>query len=392
MDFKLTDEQQQLRDTLVRLVQKDYGFDKRRAILKSPHGTSREVWQQFAEMGLTAIGLPEAHGGLGGNAVDTMVVMEVFGRALVVEPYLATVVLGAGLVAQGGSAEQQAQILPAVAAGERLLALAHGEPGARYALSHVATTARKQGEGYVLDGAKTVVLHGAQADTLIVSARTGGSERDAQGISLFLVDRGAAGLTVKDHPTHDGQRAAEVRLDQVKVPAGALLGKDGQGHALLDAAVARGIAALCAEAVGAMAALIEITLAYIKTRKQFGVPIGSFQVLQHRMADMLMVAEQARSMSYLAAAKADSTDAAERRRAIAAAKALVGQAARFVGQQAVQLHGGIGVTDEVNVSHYFKRLTLINATFGDADHHLGAFSDRLLDEAAAAPARKSAAA
>lgn len=392
MDFKLTDEQQQLRDTLVRLVQKDYSFDKRRAILKSPDGYGREVWQQFAEMGLTAIGLPEAHGGLGGNAVDTMVVMEVFGRALVVEPYLATVVLGAGLVAQGGSDAQQAQILPAVAAGERLLALAHGEPGGRYALSHVTTAAKKQSDGYVLSGAKTVVLHGAQADTLIVSARTGGSARDVQGLSLFLVDRGAAGLTATDHPTHDGQRAAEIRLDQVKVPAGALLGKEGQGYALLDAAIARGIAALCAEAVGAMAALIEITLAYIKTRKQFGVPIGSFQVLQHRMADMLMQAEQARSMTYLAAAKADSADAAGRRRAIAAAKTLVGQAARFVGQQAVQLHGGIGVTDEVNVSHYFKRLTLINASFGDADHHLGAFSDLLLDEAAAAPARKSAAA
>lgn len=390
MDFKLTDEQQQLRDTLVRFVQKDYSFEKRKAILKSPEGISREAWKQLAEMGLTALGLPEAHGGLGGNAVDTMVVMEVFGRGLVVEPYLATVVLGAGLVAELGSEAQQAALLPKVAGGDALLALAHDEPGTRYELNHVATGARKQGDHHVLTGAKTVVLHGAQADTLVVSARTSGKARDESGISLFLVDRKAAGVTVQDHPTHDGMRAAEITLENAR---GELLGKEGQAAGAIEHARARGIAALCAEAVGNMAALIEITLSYIKTRKQFGVPIGSFQVLQHRMADMLMMAEQARSMMYLAAAKADVKDADERRRAIAAAKALVGQAARFVGQQAVQLHGGIGVTDEANVSHYFKRLTLINATFGDADHHLGKFSDMLVaPQAAEKPARKSAAA
>ena len=388
MDFTLTDEQQQLRDTLARFVQKDYTFEKRKAILKSKDGWSREAWKQLADMGLTALGLPEAHGGLPGTPVDTMVVMDVFGRGLVVEPYLATVVLGAELVARAGSESQQAAILPKVAAGEHLLALAHDEVGARYELEHVATTAKPQGDHYVLNGAKTVVLHGAQADTLIVSARTSGKVRDAKGIALFLVDRKAAGVTVTDHPTHDGQRAAEVAL---KGARGELLGKDGQGHALLEHAQARGIAALCAEAVGNMAALVEITLAYVKTRKQFGVPIGSFQALQHRMADMVMYVEQARSMCYLAAAKADAPDAAERRRALSAAKAYVGQAGRFVGQQAVQLHGGIGVTDEANVSHYFKRLTLINATFGDADHHLGRFSDALLAPASS-PARKSAAA
>jgi alkylation response protein AidB-like acyl-CoA dehydrogenase len=387
MDFKLSDEQQQLRDTLARFVQKDYTFDKRKAILKSAEGYSREAWRQLAEMGLTALGLPEEHGGLAGTAVDTMVVMEVFGRGLVVEPYLATVVLGAGLVAAAGSAKQQAAILPKVASGELLLALAHFETDSRYEIGHVATKAKKQNDGYVLNGAKTVVLHGAQAGTLIVSARTAGEERDAKGISLFLVDRKAAGLTVRDNPTHDGQRAAELTLKNVR---GELLGKEGQGAALVEAALARGIAALCAEAVGNMAALVELTLSYIKTRKQFGVPIGSFQVLQHRMADMLMQVEQARSMMLLAAAKADSDDVADRRRAIAAAKTLIGQAGRFVGQQAVQLHGGIGVTDEASVSHYFKRLTLINATFGDADHHLGLFSDALLESAA--PARKSKAA
>ena len=386
MDFTLTDEQQQLRDTLARFVQKDYTFDKRKAILKSKDGISREAWKQLAEMGLTALGLPEAHGGLPGTAVDTLVVMEVFGRGLVVEPYVATIVLGAELVAKAGSDAQQAAILPKVAEGAHLLALAHDEVGARYELERVATTARKQGDHYVLSGAKTVVLHGAQADTLIVSARTSGKERDAKGISLFLVDRKSAGVTAHDHPTHDGHRAAEIALKNAR---GELLGKEGQGLALLEHAQARGIAALCAEALGNMAALVEITLAYIKTRKQFGVPIGAFQALQHRMADMVMYVEQARSMAYLAAAKADAPDAAERKRVLSAAKAFIGQAARFVGQQAVQLHGGIGVTDEASVSHYFKRLTLINATFGDADHHLGRFSDALL-EAAEQPARASA--
>jgi alkylation response protein AidB-like acyl-CoA dehydrogenase len=387
MDFTLTDEQQQLRDTLARFVQKDYSFDKRKAILKSKDGISREAWKQFADMGLTALGLPEAHGGLPGTPVDTLVVMELFGRGLVVEPYLATVVLGAALVAKAGSESQQAALLPKVAEGSHLLALAHDEAGARYELEHVATTAKKQGDHYVLNGAKTVVIHGAQADTLVVSARTSGKPRDAKGISLFLVERKATGVSVHDNPTHDGQRAAEITFKNAR---GELLGKDGAGLALLEHAQGRGIAALCAEAVGTMGALIELTLAYIKTRKQFGVPIGSFQALQHRMADMVMYVEQARSMAYLAAAKADAPDAAERRRALAAAKAYIGQAGRFVGQQAVQLHGGIGVTDEASVSHYFKRLTLINATFGDADHHLGRFSDALLEPAA--PARKSAAA
>jgi alkylation response protein AidB-like acyl-CoA dehydrogenase len=388
MDFKLTDEQQALRDTLVRFVQKDYSFEKRKAILKSKDGISREAWKQLADMGLTALGLPEEHGGLPGNAVDTMVVMEVFGRGLLVEPYLATVVLGAGLVKAAGSAKQQAAILPKVASGELLLALAHFETDSRYEIEHVATKAKKSGDSHVLNGAKTVVLHGAQAGTLIVSARTSGDERDAKGISLFLVDRNAVGLTVRDNPTHDGQRAAELRLSNVK---GELLGKEGAGAALVERAIEHGIAALCAEAVGTMGALVDLTLSYIKTRKQFGVPIGSFQVLQHRMADMLMQVEQARSMMLLAAARADSSDAAERRRAIAAAKTLIGQAGRFVGQQAVQLHGGIGVTDEASVSHYFKRLTLINATFGDADHHLGRFSDALL-EPASTSTRKSKAA
>jgi pimeloyl-CoA dehydrogenase small subunit len=374
MNFDLSDEQTQLRDLLQRFVQKDYGFDARRAILRSDSGWSAGVWQQFAELGVLALTLPEDHGGLGGTAVDTLVVMETFGRGLVVEPYLSTVVLGAGLIADGGSAAQRAELLPAVAAGELRLALAHFESGARYALTQVETRARKSGKGYTLDGHKTVVLHGAAADMLIVSARTRGKAGDAAGLSLFLVPRDAPGIKIHSYPTHDGHRAAEIRLDGVQVPAGALIGKAGTGLPLVERALERGIAALCAEAVGAMTRLIEMTLDYIKQRKQFGVPIGSFQVLQHRMADMLIHAEQARSMAYLAAVKLHADDADERRRVIAAAKMLVGEAARFVGQQAVQLHGGIGVMDELAVSHYFKRLTLINASLGDADHHLGRYS------------------
>ena len=387
MDFKLSDEQQALRDTLAKFISKDYSFEKRKAILKGKDGISREAWKQFADMGLTALGIAEENGGLGGNAFDTALVMEMFGRGLVVEPYVATMVLGASLLAHGS--DSQKALLAKVAEGSLLLALAHEEPGARYELTRVTTTARKDSSGYVLNGAKTVVLHGAQANMLIVSARTSGAENDASGISLFLVDRKAAGVTVTDRHTHDGQRAADVKLANVKVAADARLGADGAGSALIEMAYSHGIAAVCAEAVGCMGALNEITLSYIKTRKQFGVPIGSFQVLQHRMADMLMMTEQARSMMYLVAGKVESPDTVERRRIVAAAKTLVGQAARYVGQQAVQLHGGIGVTDEVNVSHYFKRLTLINATFGDADTHLARFSDAMV-AAEAVPARKTA--
>jgi alkylation response protein AidB-like acyl-CoA dehydrogenase len=385
MDFNLSDEQQQIKDTLTRFVARDYGFEKRRAILKSPEGYSPEAWKQLADMGLLALGLPEEHGGLPGNAVDTMLVMEVLGRGIVVEPYLATVVLGARLIALAGSEAQKTAILPQVASGDLLLAFAHYEPDTRYETGHVSTQAKvvheKRGAaGYTLNGAKSVVLHGAQAGKLIVSARTSGKDDDAKGISLFLVERTAKGVTVQDYPTHDGHRAAEITFKNAPAE---LLGKEGEALPVIERALGYGIAALCAEAVGNMVALIEITLNYIKTRKQFGVPIGSFQALQHRMADMLMYGEQARSMALLAAAKADSDDDAERSRVLSAAKALTGQAARFIGQQAVQLHGGIGVTDEVNVSHYFKRLTMINATFGDADHHLGRFSDQMLAQPAA---------
>ncbi len=389
MNFKFSDEQQALRDTLQRFIRKDYSFEKRREIMRSAEGFSRDVWKQFAELGVLALTIPEAHGGFGGNAADTMVVMEELGRGLVVEPYLSTAVIGAGLIAHAGSEQQKVELLPKVATGELLLAFAHYEPDGRYELNHVSTQARKDKDGWLLSGAKSTVLHGAIADLLIVSARSSGKAQDEVGISLFLVDRRSKGVSVQGYPTQDGQQAAEIRFDKVRVNKDALLGKDGKALPLIEHAIETAMAALCAEAVGNMSALIETTLVYVKTRKQFGVPIGAFQALQHRMADMLMLGEQARSMAYLAAAKVNLTDAAERRRALAAAKALVGQAARFIGQQAVQLHGGIGVTDELPVSHYFKRLTMINASFGDADHHLGRFSDMILAEQAAAQTKRS---
>lgn len=383
MNFNFSDEQVALRDQLLRLIQKDYGFEKRREIIRSAEGRSTQTWQQLADMGVLALSLPEDHGGLGGNAVDTLVVMETFGRGLLVEPYLSAIVIGAGLISALGSAAQKQALLPKIAAGELLIALAHDETAARHRLSHVETRAEKSGNAYVLNGSKTVVLHGGSADKLLVSARVAGGPRDESGIALFIVDRAAPGVNIMHYPTQDGHSAAEITLKAVKLGADALLGEAGKAGPAIEHAIQRAIAALCAEAVGNMQALLEITGVYIKTRKQFGVPIGSFQALQHRMADMLMHTESARSMAYLAAAKVDSTDAAERRRVIAAAKALVGQSARFVGQQAVQLHGGIGVTDELNVSHYFKRLTMINILFGDAEHHLGRYSDLMLQESAA---------
>jgi alkylation response protein AidB-like acyl-CoA dehydrogenase len=385
MDFELKPEQEQLRDMLQRYVRKDYAFEARRRIVASPEGFSREVWSAFAGLGLLGIGIPEEHGGIGGDATDTFVVMEALGTGLVVEPYLTTVVLGAGLVRDAGSAAQKAAILPEVASGGMLLALAHEEPGSRYELDQPATVARKGPNGYTLKGEKAVALHGDSADKLIVSAKTG------SGVSLFLVDAKAPGVSRKGYPTRDDHRAADVTLADVSVAKEALLGGEGEGVAILEAGIDRAIAALCAEAMGAMDALNQQTLEYLKTRKQFGVAIGTFQALKHRMADMFIAAAEARSMACLAAIRAAEPDRAARRHAISGAKALVGRSIRYVGQQAVQLHGGMGVTDELAASHYFRRLTAINATFGDADHHLGLFSDLMVqgEEAGLAAASRS---
>ncbi|MDG5501208.1 acyl-CoA dehydrogenase [Marinobacter sp. BGYM27] len=382
MNFNLTEEQQMLQDSLRRFLTNEYGFEKRGTIIESGQGFDDATWKAFADMGLLGFTFPEDVDGLGGNAIDTMLVMESFGHALVVEPYLSTVVLCGGLVRDAGTPSQKSSILPHIASGEHMMAFAHSESGARYNLNHVKTTATADGDSYRLNGHKTAVLHGAQADQLIVSARTGGATADAEGLSLFIVDRATDGVQVQDFATHDGHRTAEVTLTDVKVSADALLGEANKAAPHIEKAVDLAIAALCAEAVGAMEALNATTLEYIKTRKQFGVAIGKFQVLQHRMADMFIAAEQAKSMSILAASEADSDDRATRREAISMAKTLVGQSARYVGQQAVQLHGGMGVTDEMFAAHLFKRLTLINLLFGDADHHLAQVSDQLLAESA----------
>ncbi|MBA5606739.1 acyl-CoA dehydrogenase family protein [Duganella sp. FT3S] len=369
MDFTFNQEQQQFADALRRWVEKDYGFDARRQIIHSPAGVSDAAWATLTELGMLALPVPEAQGGFDGSAVDLLLVMQELGRGLVVEPYFATV-LGAQFLKLAGGHDA---LLEQVAGGTLKLACALGEQGARHDLNDIATTARAAGDGYVIDGGKTVVIHGGQAGALIVSARSAGAQRDTDGISLFVVPADAAGVTVRDYRTIDGQRAATVTLREVAVPASALLGQAGAGWDILDAAADYGATLLCAEAVGAMDAIFAATLDYLKTRAQFGAPIGKFQALQHRMADMFIHLEQARSMAMLAAAKVGSGDVEERRRTVSAAKARIGQAARFVGQQAVQLHGGMGVTDELPAAHHFKRLTMIDVTLGDADHHLERF-------------------
>jgi len=374
MNFDLSEEQQLLSDSLKRYLANEYSIDARAKIVASPTGWSETVWATFAEMGLLGVPFAEEYGGFGGTAVDVMLVMEALGEGLVVEPYWVNVGLAGRLVARGASAAQQTQILPALIQGKLRLAFAHGERSARYDLRHVGARAKRSGGGYTIEGEKRAVLHGAAADTLVVSARTSGADTDSGGISLFLVDRATAGLTVKDYRTIDELRAADVWLSGVTVPADALLGAEGQALPLIEDAADYATALLCAEAVGAIRYANETTLEYLKTRRQFGVPIGSFQALQHRMVDMVISYEQARSMSCFACVKVDTAGAAERRRAVSAAKIKVADACRHVSQEAVQLHGGMGMTEELKVSHTFRRLTMIAQTFGDADHHLERFA------------------
>ena len=374
MDFTLTETQRMLAETTDRLVRERYGFEDRKKIIAGPDGFSRPMWATFAELGLTGLGIAEEHDGLGGNLGDMAVVAETFGRALVVEPFMPTLVLGAGTLGFAGSDAQRADILPRVVTGELFLALAHGEPKSRYTLCHVETRADADGGDHLLSGAKAVVLGGDAADYFLVSARTDGATTDQHGISLFLVPRNVSGLTIRSYPNIDGTRAADLSLDRVRVPASARIGQLGHGLPIVTHAIERAIAYLCAEAVGAMQALNALTLDYLKTRTQFGVPIGSFQVLQHRMVDMEVALEQARSMAILACDRADDQHPRERTRAVSAAKVQIGRSGRLIGQSSVQMHGGIGITDEYAGGHYFKRLTLIDRTFGDADHHLTRFA------------------
>jgi alkylation response protein AidB-like acyl-CoA dehydrogenase len=375
VDFRYSEEQLALQDTLQRFIAREYGFERRRAIAASADGYSREAWTELAGLGLMALPLPEEFGGLNGSGVDVMLVMEQMGRALMLEPYISTVVLCGGILRDAASSALRERLLPQIAAGKVLLALAAYEAAGRYDVGYAECRATRSGDGWRLNGRKSVALDAPSADYLLVSARQAGAPADAQGLSLFLVPRTANGVALEPYPTQSGGRAADIQLREAT--AVELIGEPGQARAILEQGIDWALAALCAEALGIMTVLNEATLAHLKSRKQFGVPIGTFQALQHRMADMYVAQEQARSMTIQAAMQVGSTNAATRRRALAGAKAYVGRAARFVGQQAVQLHGGMGLVDEFVVGHCFKRLTMIDLTYGDADHHFGCFSDSM---------------
>ena len=370
MDFDLSEEQRLLKESLDRLIGDRYAFEQRRVYSQATEGWSRELWAQYAELGLLGLPFPESQGGSGGGPIETMLVMEAFGRALALEPYLATVVLGGGFLRHGGNDALSADLVPKIAGGGLTLAFAQTERHSRWNLADISTTATRDGAGWRLDGEKGVVLHGDTADKLVVTARIGGGQRDRNGIGVFVVDANAPGLSRRGYPTQDGLRGAEVTLAGVRVGPEAVLGEPGAGLPLIERVVDEAIAALCAEAVGAMAVMHELTVEYLKTRRQFGREIGSFQVLQHRAVDMLVALEQARSMAMFATMMAAEENIVERRNAISAAKVQIGRSGKFVGQQAIQLHGGIGMTMEYKVGHYFKRMTMIDTTFGDADHHL----------------------
>ena len=373
MDFDFSDEQEQLRDAVRRWVDKGFGFERRHALAKAG-GQTREVLGELNELGLAGLVVPEAHGGMGFGAVEAMVVMEELGRGLVNAPYAQAALVAPTLLSGAPAAVQQAW-LPKIAGGEALVVLAHQERRSRYALNRVATRAVEAGGGWKLSGTKVVVPAGDEADAFVVPARIAGAEADAAGIGLFLVERGAAGMSVRGYPTQDGARAADLVL--ADTPA-TLLQRDG--HALLEQAADVAIAAACAEAVGLMDKLLAITAEYMQQRKQFGVPLATFQALRHRAADVKMQVELGRSMSYYASLKLGEP-ADERRRALSQAKVQLGNSMRFVGQQCIQMHGGIGVTDEYVASHYFKRLTVLETSFGDTLHHLGEVSSRMTDEA-----------
>jgi pimeloyl-CoA dehydrogenase small subunit len=370
MDFGLSEEQRLLKDSVERLLADRYDFESRKRFMQSADGWSRELWKQYADLGLLGLPFEEKHGGFGGGPVEIMIVMEAIGRALALEPFVATVLLGGGLVRHAGGDAQRAAILPKIASGELLLAFAHAERQSRYDMGDVLLSAKRDGAGHVLDGAKSLVLHGDSADQLVVSARVAGGRKDRDGIGLFLVDAKAKGVSRRGYQMNDGQRAAEVTFEGVKIGGDAVLGEPGKAFAAIERVVHETIAALAAEAVGAMVAMHEMTVDYLRTRKQFGVPIGSFQVLQHKAVDMLVAIEQARSIMFYGTMMAAEADANARRKAMAAVKAQIGRSGQAVGQIGTQLHGGIGMTMEYKGGHYFKRLAIIDTMFGDADHHL----------------------
>ncbi|MFT3859495.1 MAG: acyl-CoA dehydrogenase family protein [Aquabacterium sp.] len=372
MNFTHTDDRRMLGETLERYVAEQYGFDTRMAIVQSAEGFSPSQWQTFADLGVIGALFDEAHGGFGGQGFDIAVVFEALGRGLVIEPFLPSAILAGSAPAHAGRTSQKA-LLDQIIAGDTVASLAHEEPESHYDPTRVQTTARKMGDGWLLNGHKAVVPLGDQAQVLIVSARTGGEVNDAQGISLFVVPANTPGVSVRGYPTIDGGRAADIRLTDVHLPAESLLGAEGEGHATLEHAIGRGVLALCAEALVAMVVAKQATIDYLQTRRQFGVPIGSFQALQHRMADLLLEVEQARSAVINAAAALDGDDRVARERALSAAKVSIGRIGTQVAEESIQLHGGIGMTWELPLSHYAKRLVMIDHQLGDEDHHLQRF-------------------
>jgi len=370
MDFDLSEEQRLLKESVDGLLTDSYDFDARKKYMAEQGGWSKTLWGKLAEQGLLGLPFSEEDGGFGAGGVETMIVMEALGKALVLEPYLATVILGGGFLRHGGSAEQKAAYIPGIIDGSKTFAFAQLEKNSRYDLGDVSTTAKKKGAGWVIDGEKFVVLNGATADMLVVTARTKGGQRDSDGIGVFLVPGNAKGIAKKGYPTQDGLHAADITFTGVEVGAEAAIGDPDNALPLIERVVDEARCALCAEAVGAMDESLKSTVEYLKTRKQFGVAIGSFQTLQHRAADMFVAVEQARSMSMFATMASDFDNAKERATAVAAAKVQIGKSAKFVGQQSIQLHGGIGMTQEAKIGHYFKRLTMIENTFGDTDYHL----------------------
>ena len=391
MDFNLTEEQAMLKESVDRFLAKNFSFEQRRQMLADRQPMNAQLWQGLAELGVLSVPFLPDDGGFGGGGVETMLVMQALGRNLVLEPYLATVVLAGSCVALGAAEWQKKILLPKIMDGSMIMAFAHTEPDARFDLAQVKTRATRDGNNFVLEGEKSLVLHGSVADKFIVSARTSGNDADPRGVTLFIVEADEENLGGQEYPLFDGTRALDLQLSGVKLSPESVIGTLDQASPLIDVALDRAMAALCAESVGIMDALHAATVEYLKTRQQFGQPIGRFQALQHRAVDMLVQLEQARSMALLAASKVDSNDIGERRRTVAAAKELTGRAGRFLGQQAIQLHGGMGMTDELNVSHYFKRLTAIDVLFGNAASQRTRFATMKHGETSAQtqPPRKS---
>ena len=373
MDFSFSDEQTLLQESVSRFITNDYGFESRQKHSRSDAGYSLENWQTFAELGWLGVPFSENHGGFGGGAVETMLMMEEFGKGLVVEPYLATVVACGSALNEFGSEDQKSSFIPEIIDGSKLWALAFAEPQGRFNLADLTTTATASNGSYLLSRHKSVVINGPNANFFIVSARTSGEQRDETGVSLFIIPSDAKGLSRRDYPTVDGQRASELMLDNVELDEASRLGEEGQGLNILQQAIDFATLAIGSEAVGCMEVLYKDTVEYCKNREQFGQPIGKFQVLQHRMVDMFMEHEQSKSLMFMAAMRWDEGYGAEAQKAVSAFKVQVGKSGKFVGQSAVQLHGGMGMTDELNIGHYFKRLTIIDTMFGNVDHHLKRF-------------------